>query len=389
MGGHGAPVAVDHLGAGGRQPEQPAVPGAGTRLAASIAPDGSPAPARARLPKGGTCPPRRGRARGRNAPSRLGPSGARGVRAWADLPPCRRERRVRLPAPAARSRRAGRTTTSTATSTTSSTTRSSTPSSTRGSIEEGGLDIHAAPVIGLCAESHCAFHAPLAFPETVDAALRVGAPRALERALRDRRSSPRAATRPAATGWFVHVFVDREARRAVEIPRRCARRSSASSSRGERAGDNGHIDTVSTDSRLVAGRFRLIRRLGAGAMASVFLAEDIELGRRVAIKRLHPDSGAEVAPRFRREMRVAASLSHPNVVKVFDAIEHEGAVLLVMEYVDGPSLAQRMGDGPLAARRGAGDPPPARRRRRPPARAGRHPPRRQARERDARPARTG
>ena len=109
----------------------------------------------------------------------------------------------------------------------------------------------------------------------------------------------------------------------------------------------GNIDTVSTDSRLVAGRFRLIRRLGAGAMASVFLAEDVELGRRVAIKRLHPDSGAEVAPRFRREMRVAASLSHPNVVKVFDAIEHEGAVLLVMEYVDGPSLARRMGDGPL------------------------------------------
>ena len=104
---------------------------------------------------------------------------------------------------------------------------------------------------------------------------------------------------------------------------------------------------MSTDSRLVAGRFRLIRRLGAGAMASVFLAEDVELGRRVAIKRLHPDSGAEVAPRFRREMRVAASLSHPNVVKVFDAIEHEGAVLLVMEYVDGPSLARRMGDGPL------------------------------------------
>ncbi len=104
---------------------------------------------------------------------------------------------------------------------------------------------------------------------------------------------------------------------------------------------------MSTHSRLVAGRFRLIRRLGAGAMASVFLAEDVELGRRVAIKRLHPDSGAEVAPRFRREMRVAASLSHPNVVKVFDAIEHEGAVLLVMEYVDGPSLARRMGDGPL------------------------------------------
>ena len=100
---------------------------------------------------------------------------------------------------------------------------------------------------------------------------------------------------------------------------------------------------VRPESRLVAGRFRVIRRLGAGAMASVFLAEDVELGRRVAIKRLHPDSGAEVAPRFRREMRVAASLSHPNVVKLFDAIEHEGAVLLVMEYVDGPSLARAHG----------------------------------------------
>ena len=72
-------------------------------------------------------------------------------------------------------------------------------------------------MIGLCAESHCAFHAPLAFPETVEAALRVG---------QLGRSSARyeiglfAAGRedPAATGWFVHVFVDREARRAVEIP---------------------------------------------------------------------------------------------------------------------------------------------------------------------------
>jgi acyl-CoA thioester hydrolase len=84
-------------------------------------------------------------------------------------------------------------------------------------IEEGGLDIHRGAVIGLCAESHCAFHAPLAFPETVEAALRVG---------HLGRSSVRyeiglfAAGRvdPAVTGWFVHVFVDREARGAVEIP---------------------------------------------------------------------------------------------------------------------------------------------------------------------------
>jgi hypothetical protein len=104
---------------------------------------------------------------------------------------------------------------------------------------------------------------------------------------------------------------------------------------------------VSSQARLVAGRFRTIRRLGAGAMASVFLAEDCELGRMVAIKRLHPESSAEVAPRFRREMRVAASLSHPHIVTLYDAIVDDEAVLLVMEYVEGPTLSERLRDAPL------------------------------------------
>jgi serine/threonine protein kinase len=104
---------------------------------------------------------------------------------------------------------------------------------------------------------------------------------------------------------------------------------------------------VSARDRIVAGRFRTIRRLGSGAMASVFLAEDRELGRMVAIKRLHPESPAEMAPRFRREMRVAASLSHPHVVTLFDAIVDEDAVLLIMEYVEGPTLAERLRDGAL------------------------------------------
>jgi acyl-CoA thioester hydrolase len=84
-------------------------------------------------------------------------------------------------------------------------------------IREGGLDIHDGAVIGLCAESHCAFRAPLAFPETVHAGLRVG---------HLGRSSVRYeiglfgedTAEPAATGWFVHVFVDRAERRPVEIP---------------------------------------------------------------------------------------------------------------------------------------------------------------------------
>jgi acyl-CoA thioester hydrolase len=84
-------------------------------------------------------------------------------------------------------------------------------------ITEGGLDIHRGEVIGLCAESHCEFQAPLAFPETVTAALTIG---------HLGRSSVRyeialygeAADEPAATGWFVHVFVDRETRRPAELP---------------------------------------------------------------------------------------------------------------------------------------------------------------------------
>jgi acyl-CoA thioester hydrolase len=84
-------------------------------------------------------------------------------------------------------------------------------------IAEGGLDIHGGEVIGVCAESHCAYHAPLGFPDVVCAALRVG---------ELRRSSVRyeialfrgEEDEPAATGWFVHVFVDRARRRPVEIP---------------------------------------------------------------------------------------------------------------------------------------------------------------------------
>jgi serine/threonine protein kinase len=106
---------------------------------------------------------------------------------------------------------------------------------------------------------------------------------------------------------------------------------------------------VSGQDRIVADRFRMIRRLGSGAMASVFLAEDCELGRRVAIKRLHPETPEDIGPRFRREMRVAASLSHPNVVTLYDATTDDGAVLLIMEYVEGPTLARRMADGPLDA----------------------------------------
>ena len=86
-------------------------------------------------------------------------------------------------------------------------------------ITAGGLDIEGGEVIGLCAESHCAYQGALTFPETVEAGLRVAhlgrSSVRYEIALQ-----ARGAAVPAATGWFVHVFVDRASRRPVEIPSR-------------------------------------------------------------------------------------------------------------------------------------------------------------------------
>jgi acyl-CoA thioester hydrolase len=84
-------------------------------------------------------------------------------------------------------------------------------------IREGGLDIHRGAVIGVCAESHCTFRGAIAFPHTIQVALRVGhlgtTSVRYELALFDE-----GAADPAATGWFVHVFVDRETRRPTPVP---------------------------------------------------------------------------------------------------------------------------------------------------------------------------
>jgi eukaryotic-like serine/threonine-protein kinase len=92
---------------------------------------------------------------------------------------------------------------------------------------------------------------------------------------------------------------------------------------------------------LVAGRYRLERELGSGGMASVHLARDEELERQVAIKLLAVALSADPAfrERFLREAKLAARLSHPNVVSVFDTGEHEGRPFIVMEWVDGETVA--------------------------------------------------
>src|SRR3954466_4317049 len=99
---------------------------------------------------------------------------------------------------------------------------------------------------------------------------------------------------------------------------------------------------VGTTPSILAGRYRVLKRLGAGGMATVYLAEDERLGRKVAVKRLHSDSPEDAAQRFDREAKVGASLSHPNLVTVFDTIADDEGVLIVMEYVEGENLAELM-----------------------------------------------
>jgi eukaryotic-like serine/threonine-protein kinase len=90
------------------------------------------------------------------------------------------------------------------------------------------------------------------------------------------------------------------------------------------------------------GRYRIIRKLGAGGMAEVYLAEDQELGRRVAIKILNDRHAADdsFVERFRREAKNAAGLSHPNIVSIYDRGEAEGTYYIAMEFLDGRSLKE-------------------------------------------------
>ena len=93
---------------------------------------------------------------------------------------------------------------------------------------------------------------------------------------------------------------------------------------------------------LFAGRYRVTRKLGGGGMADVYLAEDQELGRRVAVKILHGRYAhdEQFVERFRREATHAAGLSHPNIVSIFDRGEADGSYFIVMEYVEGRTLKE-------------------------------------------------
>ena len=102
-----------------------------------------------------------------------------------------------------------------------------------------------------------------------------------------------------------------------------------------------------THSRL--GPYEIHRPLGAGGMGEVYLARDTRLGREVAIKVLpsHLSSSAELKERFQREARAVSSLNHPNICTLHDIGQQDGVDFLVMEYLEGETLQQRLLRGPL------------------------------------------
>ncbi|MDE3173841.1 MAG: serine/threonine protein kinase, partial [Gemmatimonadota bacterium] len=106
----------------------------------------------------------------------------------------------------------------------------------------------------------------------------------------------------------------------------------------------------------LAGRYSIERELGRGGMGVVYLAHEVHLDRPVAIKLLPPERAADPAlrERFLREARLAAKLSHPNIIPIHAVDEAGEFVFYVMAYVDGETLAERVRTrGPLPSSEGA------------------------------------
>ncbi len=100
------------------------------------------------------------------------------------------------------------------------------------------------------------------------------------------------------------------------------------------------IDRLST---ALADRYTVVRELGQGGMATVYLAEDLKHHRKVAVKVLRPELAAALgAERFMREIEVAAQLQHPHILPLLDSGQADGFLYYVMPYVDGESLRDRL-----------------------------------------------
>jgi len=95
--------------------------------------------------------------------------------------------------------------------------------------------------------------------------------------------------------------------------------------------------------------YRILRKMGSGGMGVVYEAEDIRLGRRVALKFLSENLGRDqkALQRFEREARAASSLNHPCICMIHEVEEHNGQPVIVMELLEGESLKDRISRGPI------------------------------------------
>src|ERR1700675_700300 len=94
---------------------------------------------------------------------------------------------------------------------------------------------------------------------------------------------------------------------------------------------------------ILAERYELVREVGRGGMATVYLADDQKHGRQVAVKVLDPHLSAAIGPdRFAREIQLVARLQHPHILPLYDSGNEEGALFFVMPYVEGGSLRDRL-----------------------------------------------
>src|SRR6266699_2489150 len=105
--------------------------------------------------------------------------------------------------------------------------------------------------------------------------------------------------------------------------------------------------SLSAGARL--GPFEILSPLGAGGMGEVYKARDTRLERTVAIKVLpqHLSSSPEVRQRFEREAKTISQLSHPHICALYDVGNQDGVEYLVMEYLEGETLQERLARGPL------------------------------------------
>ena len=96
--------------------------------------------------------------------------------------------------------------------------------------------------------------------------------------------------------------------------------------------------------RKILGRYKIVERIGGGGMGVVWKANDLILDRHVALKILRPEMSEDedFVLRFRREAKAAASLSHPNIVSIYDVGEDQGLHFIVMELVEGETLRDKL-----------------------------------------------